>query len=101
MVEQALLRGAAVVRRHDEEAISASSGSLARQVHRMRRVVRADARDDTGAVTDSLLDCADDRGLFVISGRRRLARRAVDHEAVVAEVIDEVLRKSLRAGDIQ
>jgi hypothetical protein len=94
----ALLGGAGVVGRHDEQAVRPGAGGLLGHPHRVPGVVRPRSGDHEGPLADRVDDGADQVGLLRVVGGRRLARRAADDEAVVA-VVDQVRRQ--RGGRVE
>ena len=73
-----------VVRGHDEEAVDAELVGARREMHRVRRRVRAGARDDRRPVADLVERRLVQPEPLVVGERRRLAGRSGDDEPVGA-----------------
>ena len=76
---------------------------LPRQFDRVPGGERADAGDDGGPVPHGRDDGVEDRALLFVGGGRRLARGAVDDQALVAQVVDQVRGqpRDLRVVDLR
>ena len=99
VVEQADLAGLVVVGAHQQDAVDADLGGLLGQLDGVGGGVGADARDHGGAVADGLVDRAQDVAVLRHGGRRALAGRAADDDAVAA-VLDEVHRDPGRPVEV-
>jgi hypothetical protein len=92
------LRRTVVVRRHHQHPGDTKTARLTREVHGVRGVVRAGARDHRDG--DRLGHRGPERKLLVVGEHRRLAGGARDHKPVVA-VLGEVAGERARAVEIE